>query len=140
MGHGGELVESSRRRGLRRRRLDDQTCSGNVAARRADGGWRSEDVDDRRCQMTACYSRPDIVEPCAACIGEQSLRACTGPAQERPASATRCEVNASNFLVWLTTRAAAFRTHWNLSVTTFGAFLTTATSRERQTVTVSRSA
>jgi len=44
-GHGGELVESFRRRGLRRRRPDDQTFSGNVVAGRADGGWRSEDVD-----------------------------------------------------------------------------------------------
>jgi len=57
-----------------------QTCSGNVVARRADGGWQSEDVDDWRCRRTACNSRPDIVEPCAACTGEQSLRACTGPA------------------------------------------------------------
>ena len=39
MGHGGELVESSRRRGLWRRRPDDQTCSGNAMARRADGGF-----------------------------------------------------------------------------------------------------
>jgi len=46
MGHKGELVKSSRRRGLRQRRPDDQTCSGNVVARRADAGWRSEDVDD----------------------------------------------------------------------------------------------
>jgi len=85
-GHGGELVESSSQQGLQRRRPDDQTCSGNVVARRADGGWRREDVDDWRCRRTACNSRPDIVEPCAACTGKQSLRACTGPAQERPAS------------------------------------------------------
>jgi len=71
------------------------TCSGNVVARRADGGWRSEDIDDWRCQRTARNTRPDIVESCAACTGEQPLRVCTGPAQERPASATRCDVNAS---------------------------------------------
>ena len=46
------------------------------------------DVGGRRATVG-----PDIVKPCTACTGEQSLRACTGPAQERPASATRCEVN-----------------------------------------------
>ena len=54
-GHGGELVESSSQQGLRRRRPDDQTCSGNVVARRADNGWRSEDIDDWHCRRMAAH-------------------------------------------------------------------------------------
>ena len=57
--HGGELVKSSRRRCQRRRRSDDQTCSGNVVARRADGGWRSEDVDDWRCRRRSRTPKVD---------------------------------------------------------------------------------
>jgi len=72
MGHGGELVERSRRRGLRRRRPDDQTCSGNVVARRADGDptvinfveycsvWRTERQADRHAPIL--MSRYSIAE------------------------------------------------------------------------------
>jgi len=48
-------------------------------------------VGRQRVQLSTRYG--DLSS--AACTGEQSLRACTGPAQERPASATRCEVNVS---------------------------------------------
>ena len=82
----GSPVTSSRPPGRLQKRPDDQTSNAGVAARTADGSWRTADACDEQCLRCRCSSPSCTVLPCAADIDGPLHTACTAPADRRGTS------------------------------------------------------